>query len=270
MTQQRIMNQIITDGFLSPDIHNWKRKIHDQFSDIFSLAYDLNRFAQKQLFSMEVHNDNAKEPLIATFYIRSLSSFQGTIILLEKGMLNEAKILCRNLIEILFALVACIKHDDIVKHYVMSDDIDKIKSLNKLITYHKEDKEKIDLTELEKKKSDLKKNLDDITKTDLTTEYLSRKAGLHNHYLTVYHLLSKTVHIKIGDLDTHIKEEGKYFNWGPIIEGVESLTFTAIAEFITIIMELMQFFKLKDIRVIKKYNEHCQQLMKDNKYGNLL
>ena len=93
------------NGYLSPEVDEWTKNQNFEKNDNYLLCIELNRFAQKTLYQLKIHNEDVQELLVSTLFIRCLGIFQGSIISIEKGMIIEAKILTRSFLEILFILL---------------------------------------------------------------------------------------------------------------------------------------------------------------------
>ena len=113
VTAEEYKEQFGRHGFLAPVIdlisHN-NRVIHN---DWFELARDTNACLQAiALKAMEEHVGaiGDKNVLSTLLLLRSLGLLQGSIMMLEKGMLVEARILMRAMLETSFCLGAI--HDD--------------------------------------------------------------------------------------------------------------------------------------------------------------
>ena len=262
------MSSINDEGFLSKDINDWIKKYHSDYKDIFKLAFDLNRFAQKLMFMIDVHTDS-QELLLSLFYLRALSTYQSIIILAERGLISESRVLCRNLIEIMFALVACAKHKDISEMYILNNVKDSLKSLNKF----KSSKKLMDLLSskinFSGREKELKEQIDEKNIKQLSTEELSKKAELHDHYLTVYNNLSQTAHVKIRDLEQHLDLPSTKFKWGPKVEGIDFVLLTTISELIIIIKTVIDFFSNQEMFEANEFEKKCAYLMKKLKMTNL-
>jgi len=90
-------------GFLSPDMQQHIVSIRDRESDWFGLAERLNRLGQKIVLAQrELESDRgyADYRVVAMlFYTRALSSFQASVLLIERGMIVEANTMTRALVE---------------------------------------------------------------------------------------------------------------------------------------------------------------------------
>ncbi len=236
-------------GFLSTELENWKKQDNKNFDVYFKLFSDFNEFAQTLAFQLKIHDDNSDELFITCLYIRCLSTYQAIFILLENGMLNEAKVLLRTLIEILFQIVAICKNKDFSKEYIYQDSINRKILVKKTLKYNEEAKKnkvELDLNELlQKVELDIKNN---SIKEFKTIDY-AKKANLLDFYYTAYALLSSTVHANSRDIESHLLFDKQgivtSFNWGPADKGIELLLFTGIETIYIILSNLIEKFNLK-------------------------
>jgi len=102
-------------GFLSPDIATFIDEHRAENRAWFDHAMDLNSIAQKVLMeipSMLTRQSLAGAPseaeyfLAALLFVRGLLSFQATILLIERGMVQDARTLARSCFETVFCFGA--------------------------------------------------------------------------------------------------------------------------------------------------------------------
>jgi len=256
------LSSIDEHGFLSEDIENLKKKYHEKYWPSFDLAYKFSSFAQKLLFEINAHDNKPQELLLALFYIRAVSNYQIIIILLEKGALFEARIIFRSLVEIMFGFVACAKDINLAKMYILNDLKDSLKSINKLKQSEKLMAKLSGYGDIDRREEDLKVQIEKEKVKHLSTEDLSRKADLHDHYTTVYHTLSQTAHVKIRDLEQHVDLSTVKFRWGPREHDLNFILLTATGEFIVIVKTLIDFYSISKMSQADKFEELCANLMK--------
>ena len=91
---------------------------------------------------------------------------------------------------------------------------------------------------------------------------MSKIAGLHSHYLTVYDVLSRTAHVKIKDIEQNLNLPDTKFVWGPKDVEIEYLLHT-IAGFIIIISNhINEYFKIENSDKLQSFNDRTVELMK--------
>lgn len=105
---------ISEQGFLSPDIAHFINKHRQDNKAAFDLADALNRTAQHLMLGSEIGMKGdvlSEKNLAQLLFIRTLSNFQGAILMAERGAIVEARVLARTCLETVFALVAAVKMD---------------------------------------------------------------------------------------------------------------------------------------------------------------
>lgn len=109
------------DGFLAEEMSGAVAFIKRGYELEFKYARRLNRLAQALYGAVApmIHHRRIKDPIClgVQFMPRALSNFQGAAILLERGMLVEARTLIRSVFEVAFwILYLAKKPDDAVEH----------------------------------------------------------------------------------------------------------------------------------------------------------
>ena len=236
-------------GFLSNDLENWRKRNNKNFEVYFKLFSDFNDFAQKLAFQLKIHNDNSDELFITCLFIRCLSTYQAIFILLETGMINEAKVLLRTLIEILFQIVAICKNKNFSKEYILQDSINRKKLVRKTMKWQEEvKKSKVEL-DLNKLLQEVELDIKTKSIKEFKTIDYAKKANLLDYYYTAYALLSSTVHANSRDIESHLlfDTEGivTSFNWGPTDNGMELLLFTGIETIYIILLNVIEKFNVE-------------------------
>ncbi len=249
------------EGFLSKDIDEYVNENHKKFESAFNLIKDLNKYSQSLMFKVNAHENVFQELVLAVLFIRSLSTFQSIIILAEKSIESETKVLLRSLMEVMFTLVACAKRKDIAKRYIQNDKIDSLKTIRRIKRY----KGKPILSNI-KKMLQYENTLDSEIKnesiTPISIEEMSQIAGLHHHYLTVYDSLSRTAHSKIKDLEQNLNLSENKFIWGPRGIEIEYLLLTASGFMVIITDNINDFFKIDNSKKLEEFNNRTVELMK--------
>ena len=179
------MNTINEAGFLSEDINQWIDKNRKENLDIFNLIFDFNKFAQKLFFEIVVHKDEARELLLSTLYIRSLSIFQSTITLAERGFESETRILIRSLMEVMFTLVASVKNENTADKIILSEYIDTLKTIRRLKNYKGPIDDFGNIKDLLDREKHLEKEVGEKNIKNLSVAELSVLSGLQKNYLSI-------------------------------------------------------------------------------------
>jgi hypothetical protein len=121
-------------GFLSSEISSWieRHKSNPRCREWFVLAEDLNRFLQKAITVIKAPSYDSQIFNAVLLFLRGVSSFQGTVLLAERGMTNDARTLLRSCFETLFYLRAVLEDPNFVEALIR-DDADRKSKLAKIL-----------------------------------------------------------------------------------------------------------------------------------------
>jgi hypothetical protein len=192
------MSEFKEEGFLSTKLVDASQQCRKQYAEWFTLCESINKFSLAITSKVACHPDNRQECLAAALFLRAISIFEGIIILTERCMLDEVKILLRTLMDTVFALRAISLHAEVAEEYYHSQLIIKRGALRKIAKSNLKlrDSQGRDLTERIKELDSLIGNNAMLT----DTKYLAQKAGLYDFYATAYTVLSWAVHSNILDI----------------------------------------------------------------------
>lgn len=109
------------DGYLSPDFDRWIAKHHAEHRASFDLAERLNRLCQRAMLAAEVPDGDLRALLILSLFARALSSYQGAVLMVERGMSVEAQTLARSCLESTFYLGAVVHNQPFIERIKCSD-----------------------------------------------------------------------------------------------------------------------------------------------------
>jgi hypothetical protein len=97
-----------TDGFFSPTLEQFRASVRDvpSYRIWFKFAEGLNRLGLDILQDHEVPRHDIQRLTIAALFVRAHQSFQGALLLAERGMLGDARVILRSAVEGAIALNA--------------------------------------------------------------------------------------------------------------------------------------------------------------------
>ena len=219
-------------GFLDSKTEAWVRECRKRFEKWFVLTGDVNSLAVDTIFQFDAHNKLIHEMLLATLYLRTLHNYQGTILMAERGMMAQGRIMARSILDSVFPLVAIAKDQEFAATYAENHTLQQVKyfrKVQKLTTARLPD---VDAPENLARAAELQEQIDAKGIKHISTESIAERAGLGEWYLTAYSLLSGTVHARAGDLEEYLvlapDDEIKEFDWGPKTKGMELLLMSAM------------------------------------------
>ena len=227
------MPRQLTDAmFLCEHITDIVALIRLDHQHAFQLAEDLNLFANGQLFRTTAKKGDRQQVVVSSLLPRLLTAFQGGLLLAERGLSAELKLLTRKILEVTFRIVAIARDADAAEKYIQSDEINRKKLLSKFrrlrtVTHTKEELEAIDRLEAE-----VRANVQADQIKDLTIEWYAETAGMIDFYTSVYAYLSQSAHANVRDLDTLVEKdahgEPEAFRYGPDPDETSEVLCTAI------------------------------------------
>lgn len=232
------MSDFEKNGFLSLAMNEVMVEFRSIHTKTFGLAKKLNEIAHRELFATDVTDNNDQQLLIACLLQRALTTFQGVVVLAERGMPAEATTLLRTLIEVMFRLIAIAKDPEVGKVYIHQDQIQRKKYINKfkLLSCHVRSAAEIEPHTHDDLLADINQKINDENISERGTFWFAEQAGLTDFYHSAYSVLSGTVHANIRDVEGAlvIDAKGKVtaFNYGPTHEGVDEILLTAIESLI--------------------------------------
>jgi hypothetical protein len=96
------------DGYLSPEIEPFRQYVrgHDPSKQWFELADDLNRLSLELLQKHETPLADRQRFTYSGLFVRAHQSFQAALILIERGMIGDARAVLRSAAESTIALYA--------------------------------------------------------------------------------------------------------------------------------------------------------------------
>jgi hypothetical protein len=257
------------NGFLDPDAAAWITKHRKDHQKLCSVCEDINRLAQVHLHKLNIHSEDLQELLVALLFIRSLAAHQTSVLLIERGLVAEARIILRNLIEILFKLRAVSLDRDVARAYVYEDEIFRKKFINKFKLLSEDVKQAQGNPQLQELLQTIKKNIETKDITERQTQWYAQKAGLSDYYNTVYSIFSASVHVNVRELQELlvVDDKGKITDilYGPeIATGLDKLLLTGGETQCFILQDVSRIFGLKLDERIAELHERLKGLILGN------
>ena len=201
-------------------------QIQGTYPDLWELAIDTNNYLVSFQSSVNANSNKLHEVIGVTLFIRCLTSYQALLMLASKGMLPQSQLMLRGLVEALFILVAISKDNEFAKTYVGHEEHQRKGVLNKLKRYKEfANEEDPDIKKATAIVEDIKVNIEENNIRKLSTEEISKVAGLHSWYDTVYAITSTAVHVSARTLESHLiadDDTGEIISFlnEPDIEGI--------------------------------------------------
>jgi hypothetical protein len=260
------MSKIETDGFLSKEACDGRNVILTSYRDAFLLAKDLNRASMRLFCEYSLSLHNKVKIAIAALMPRIVETYQGVIIMLEKGMTSQAKMLVRSQLEALFRMAALVKNQNLYASYAAEHFISTIKALKAARRWKQKSlngrlaKEKIDelISENEKKLKEVKAN-------PLKIYEWANEAELSDFYNVFYVENSSAIHSDMSALDDHLSRDSRHglqVSFGPNDIDLYHILRTSISVMLSAMESFSVAQEIEIAESIKKLGERAAELDK--------
>lgn len=192
------------NGFLAGTADTVAKALLDQHQSHFKRAADLNRDCHELLFSCKPRNKDGQQVLVVALFLRILEHFQATVILLGRGLVSPAVVMARACLEAVFAARAIALAPDALRRFILDDQVQRVKLANKADQYAYPNLEDLRQEVAKGLRCDIKSRIEGDGAKRFSTEEMSRLAGMHDWYVTIYPLWSKTAHSQVRDLEQYL------------------------------------------------------------------
>ncbi|GAG19607.1 unnamed protein product, partial [marine sediment metagenome] len=122
------MEYQIKQGFFGQEFTQKYKQIRRKHKDFLSLAKKLNSLSHKKLYEIDIikAKQNHQKYLSFLLFLRNMETFQGIIILAEKGMISQMSMLIRCMIDSTCELVNSCKNEKFPEEFELCNKLDKL------------------------------------------------------------------------------------------------------------------------------------------------
>jgi hypothetical protein len=259
------LSEFDKEGFLSTEIGGLTKRCHTHYKEWFNLYESINRYCWGLTSRLKFHSDNRQEYFTLALFLRMLSVFEGSYVLIERGMVSETKILLRTLMETLFSLCAVAKDKDAAERFYQGHNYLKYKALKKMLESHSP---AIIPNEIDhsKRLAELKNLAQTKKSKPLSVEDWATKAGLHDFYASAYIYFSWTAHSNVMEIGQLLQGESddsvRKIVLSPNFEEVYRYLMTGIECIVIALGSINELFHLKENDRIEEYDRSYKELYK--------
>lgn len=199
-------------GFFSPDAVESQSQIRGAYREVFEVSEQLSKLFLRLLRDAELDRVSVKNMVMNAIAAKSLELFQSSMILLERGCIPAAKVICRPLIETVYKLCAIQLSTNAIDLYTSQarfTQLQKLKSVLKYQQKHNNDKIipgiKGEIESLSKEKP---------KKTD--PHAWATHAQMDDFHNLYYQGMSDDIHANVESLNHYFDEASTHLiNFGP-------------------------------------------------------
>lgn len=255
------------NGFLGLQAEDISKDILKKYNEWFDLCFDINSFVQKVKYDLTIHSMDGQEVISTCLFLKILNGFQACLILGKYGLVSEAEVLLRSLLEALFIMKACMNDEDFMREYVKSDEVKQLKLMK---SAYKHDAPVFMQTrkyatvermkQLEEKKA--RKEIKELNVGDV-----AEKAGLKVLYDSAYRLLSDSVHCGPKSLEDYIGTDDvgrvRSLSTMPLKAELEFVFINAVQIMMFTLDSIFTFFNVDKRTELESFDLRFQKLMKE-------
>jgi hypothetical protein len=114
-------------GFLSPEIEQYRERIRVKNQLSFKLVEDLNKFGQQVKYQLKIHNRDGQQLFAGCLLIKLLNDIQAAVILFERGLVSQGRSMLRVGLESLIVLGKICESYEFVHAYAKIGEKDRLK-----------------------------------------------------------------------------------------------------------------------------------------------
>lgn len=190
-------------GFLSEPFDEVRTAIRARYGAWRELLLQVNGECVRAQHAIEVNSHDPRQLLAAVLFARTLASTQAGVLLLEHGLLAQARTMLRAAIETLFQLGAIYREPFVTSKIINAHDADRRTIADRMLRWKSEEPRDAIRNEISE---DELHALKASKAAGLNVYELACKAEMEEWYLTLYSLLSFPTHGAISDLRSHVVE----------------------------------------------------------------
>ncbi len=188
-------------GFLSEPFEDVRTAVRTKYAPWHALLQQVNGLSVDTQHSLEIDRHALSHVLGAVLYGRTLASTQAAVLLLEHGLVSQARCLLRSSLETLFTLGAIAKKAALASEVLESHEADRRTIADRMKRWKDPElRKRVDANISEEK-------LDELLASKakpLNNFFMAQEAGMEDWYLGLYSILSFPAHNAISDLVRHI------------------------------------------------------------------
>ncbi len=258
------MEDFERQGFVSESAKSFLTLIKDRFGKLYYEVLVVNEYCQQLQYKLNIQKENSDQIVAAVLYARTLSTYQALILASKRGMAQQVKMLLRCMFESLFPLVAIAENKGYSIDLITAEEVERLKSVNKLIRYKERigEKDKV-YNDSKKFAAEIKKIIEEKGIKKIGIADAAEKAGLIDWYDTAYSILSNTIHASMRSLEEHlhIGSDGNLeaLKNEPELECFDQLYTTAIESMLYAVKAIEKIFNREEDIFVESTSKRIRQ-----------
>lgn len=242
-------------GFLSPEVGESEEQLAIAYTELFSLSEKLSKLLLQLLKGVELDYTSTRSMVINALAVKSLELFQASVILLTKGCIPAARVLCRAQVETVYKLCAITLEENAIDKYFCQEKSSRLQKLQCIHEYKKKYQKFKTAPGLEVEIDKLKQ---EGLKTTKPFEW-ARWAKMEDFHNIYYQGMSDDTHGNIESLNHYFDENSPHImSFGPSDKGLTLVAAACHRTLINAIAKYASFLGIDvetDLALLSKEND---------------
>jgi len=189
------------NGFLGAKLDDWIVQHRESHRAILTLALELNRECHRFIDGRSVDLSDTNQLTNAALFARLMELYQSVLLTVDRGMRAPTRILFRAFLECFFHFAAIHNDPEYLEVYLDQVEVQRKKLVNRIRRTTDPGLENL----RQPIGPELIQEIGDIDVSGISIAEVATRAGWHSVYVTVYELLSRSVHSNAGDIEAHLE-----------------------------------------------------------------
>lgn len=230
-------------GFLSPEVSEDEQQLTTNYHELFNLSERLSKLFVRLLKDAPLDHTSVRNMAMNSLAAKSLELFQSSIILLRKGCIPAARVLCRAQIETVYKVCAIQLAPDGIDRYINQAKSTRLQKLRTVCKYKQKHPKSGIAPGIEAEIDTLTKEKPKKTEPHEWAS-LAQMDDFHHLY---YQGMSDDIHGNIESLNHYFDENSTHIiNFGPSDKG---LPIVAVICHRTLINAIEKYASFQEVNV---------------------
>ena len=260
------MSKLQELGFLSDEAKESEADIVQDFVRVFDLFDKLSVLFIDALSNAKIEPESTEGLVIHAAAARALELSQSADILLRKGCVPAAKLVCRTQLEAVYKLCAIIKNSDLAHEYISQSKFSRLQKLKSIQKYQQDYPDS-------KAAPNLTKEIDELSVAAKSLKKLAphdwaSKAEMDDFHRVYYQGLSDDTHGNIETLDHYFDKNSDYaFCFGPSVQDLNIVAHACQRGMVNAIIHYTSYVGNSNPEILKPISDEVDQALYDSDAG---
>jgi Family of unknown function (DUF5677) len=196
---------LLEHGFLGAEGNKTRQQILQKYAEFFKLLKDFNDICHEYLRGLNLDLGAELEVFTVAYFIRGLVTFQSLVLLLERGCLDDVRVLCRTLLHTYFRLAAIAADPSALNRIRATAISEQKRRLESFKSGERKRPPNVANVAFDALIAEADAALDKIGRSETNEWELARDGGCLKDYDFAYAVLSDAVHTSISDVRSFLK-----------------------------------------------------------------